>query len=337
MKILLATHAFAPSIGGIESSSLDLALVFSKLGHEVRVITQTPSKNQADDHFLSVIRQPDKLALKRLVSWCDVFFQNNISLQSAWPLLFIRKPWVVCSQTWLKNHTGSVGIWNHLKRLALSRAKNVYISKALRDHVGYCGSIVPNPYNSLLFRLIPEIKRERSLVFLGRLVSDKGCDLLIDALALLRDTGLILPLTIIGSGPEEGMLKQQVVSVKLESLVRFTGPLIGEALVCELNRHQVLVAPSRWEEPFGIVALEGLACGCLVVGSEGGGLQDAIGPGGKIFKSGDVDSLAFAIRQVLEEREFLSADTPAITEHLHRHRVEQVAAKYLEIFENARK
>ena len=335
MKILLTSHAFAPAIGGIETCSLDLARAFSQMGHEVQIITQTPSEHRVDDHGLKVLRRPDKSTLIKALRWCDIFFQNNISLQTAWPLLFLRKPWVVCTQTWLQNHDGSTGSGNRLKRIALRFATNIYISEAVRAHVGHPGEIIPNPYNSDIFQLGPEIFRERSLVFLGRLVSDKGSDLLIQALARLRDVGLALPLTIIGSGPEEAALKQQVKSEKLETQVHFTGPLKGEALARELNRHQVLVVPSRWAEPFGIVALEGLACGCLVVGSANGGLPEAIGPGGKTFKNGDAADLTRAIREVLDQREEMLNGAAAIADHLNCHRIETVAARYIEVFEQA--
>jgi glycogen synthase len=333
MKIALATHVFAPSVGGIESCSLDLALAFANLGHEVLVITQTPSNTPGDDHGLKVIRRPGKVALFRAVRWCDVYFQSNISLQTVWPLLLLRKPWVVCTHTWLRRPDGSTGWSEHLKRLALRFATNIYISKPIREHVGHKGFIVPNPYDSKIFRLVPGVTRERSLVFLGRLVSDKGCDLLIQSLALLRESGLALPLTVIGSGPEEDSLKRMVAAQGLQDLVCFAGPLRGEALARELNRHQVLVAPSRWEEPFGMVALEGIACGCVIVGSAGGGLSDAIGPCGVTFRNGDVTDLSRAIREAVEWSESGQDHQSSVSSHLERHRAEVVAGHYLKIFE----
>jgi glycosyltransferase involved in cell wall biosynthesis len=333
MKILLATHVFAPSIGGIESSSLDLALAFAKLGHEVRVITQTLSNDPADDHGLKVIRRPNQLDLLRAIHWSDVFFQKNISLLTAWPLIFIRRPWVVATATWLTNPAGSTDRRSYLKRLALRFATNIYNSKATADHVGYQGIVIPNPCDGEIFRVISGITRERSLVFIGRLVSDKGCDLLIQSVARLRDAGLALPLTIIGSGPEEGALKKLVAELKLNDIVHFAGALRGDALARELNRHEVLVVPSRWAEPFGIVALEGIACGCLVVGSAGGGLPDAIGQCGVLFKNGDAADLARAIREIIENQDLAARCRQAVPQHINDHKSETIAGRYLEIFE----
>ncbi len=331
MKILLATHAFSPAVGGIESCSLALARAFQQAGHEVKIVTQTLSINPADDHRLKVLRQPRRAEFFQAVRWCEVFFQNNISLQTLWPLIFVRRPWVVYTQTWLRNPDGVTGWRGHLKRLVLRWATNVYISRAIRDHVGHDGVVIQNPYDSEIFRLMPEIQRERSLVFLGRLVSDKGCDLLIRSLAMLRDAGLTLPLTIIGAGPEETLLKKQVADLELNGAVRFVGAMKGVALARELNRHEIMVVPSRWEEPFGIVALEGIACGCAVIGSAGGGLPDAIGPCGITFQNGKVEDLTRAIRQALE----LKVDSTTVESHLRQHRVESVAALYLNIFETA--
>jgi glycogen synthase len=335
VKILIAVHLFPPSVGGLESCTLDLALAFSKLGHHVRVLTQTPSDDPDDNHGLDVVRCPSNIALFRAVRWCDLFFQSNISLQITWPLLFARRPWVVCTHTWLRKPDGSTNLYCHLKRLALRFATNIYISKAIRDHVGYRGFIIPNPYNSEAFHLISGIARARSLVFLGRLVSDKGCDLLVQCLSALRDSGFMIPLTVIGSGPEEESLRRLVVAKGLDDLVCFVGILKGEALARELNRHQVLVVPSRWDEPFGMVALEGIACGCFIVGSAGGGLTDAIGDCGVTFRNGDVEDLCRAIREAFERIETGRCDDAIVANHLERHRAEVVASRYLKIFEHA--
>lgn len=331
MKILLASHAFAPSVGGIETCSLDLAQAFTKLGHEVRVLTQTRSNNPADDQGFQVVRRPGKSALFRALRWCDVFFQNNVSLQTAWPLLFLRKPWVVCTQTWLAPD-GPVSLAGRLKGLALRLATNTYISQAICDHVGHRGFVVPNPYNRETFKVIPGIQRGRSLIFLGRLVSDKGCDLLIKSVARLRAAGLALPLTIVGTGPEEAALKGLVQTAGLNGLVKFAGVLRGEDLAAELNRHEVLVVPSRWKEPFGIVALEGIACGCLVVASAAGGLPDAIGACGVTFTNGDEADLARALRAVFEKPELAARCRQAAPHHLQNHTSETVAGRYVEIF-----
>jgi glycogen(starch) synthase len=60
-----------------------------------------------------------------------------------------------------------------------------------------------------------------------------------------------------------------------------------------------MVVPSVMEEPFGIVALEGLACGCRMVISKAGGLPEAVGRFARIFRNGDVAELSAALRYEL--------------------------------------
>jgi glycosyltransferase involved in cell wall biosynthesis len=113
----------------------------------------------------------------------------------------------------------------------------------------------------------------------------------------------------------------------------FAGPLQGATLAAMIERHKILVVPSRYEEPFGVVALEGIASGCVVVGSNRGGLPEAIGPCGVTFANGDVEALTEKLAGLLlqpESCERLRANAPA---HLATFQVETVARKYLALFQ----
>ncbi len=161
--------------------------------------------------------------------------------------------------------------------------------------------------------------------------------MLLEALGLLRAQGLTPRLTVIGDGPERASLQQLARDLQVEDTVTLVGAKNGDELVRLLNRHQILVVPSRWAEPFGIVALEGLACGCVVVGSEGGGLPDAIGPGGPTFPNGDAPALAQALAGLLTDPARQAAYREQAADHLARHTPAAVANAYLEVFEAARR
>jgi glycosyltransferase involved in cell wall biosynthesis len=165
------------------------------------------------------------------------------------------------------------------------------------------------------------------------LVSDKGASLLLYAVKLVNPKP---QLTIIGDGPERPVLEKQVIDLQLQAQVEFAGSRQGEQLADLLRRHEILVVPSLWQEPFGIVALEGIACGCVVIGSAGGGLSEAIGPCGVTFPNGDARALADAITRLLgdpAERDRLRQNAPA---HLVHFTSRQVAAVYLETMTKAR-
>jgi glycosyltransferase involved in cell wall biosynthesis len=333
MKILLTSLYFAPSIGGIETVSLLLACEFKAAGHEVIVATTSPDDSGLTFDF-PVLRRPGFGALLEAARWCDVLYQNNISLPLAAPLLVVRRPWVVTHQTWIPE-TGGI---NHRSKRALLRfAHGVSISRAVAESMPVESTVIPNPYDAAIFAERPEIARTVDLVAVGRLVSDKGFDGLIDALAELAGSGLRPKLTMIGGGPELEPLRAQAAARGVADQVTFPGAMTGRALVEELNRHRIAVVPSRWKEPFGIVALEAIACGCVVVGSRDGGLADAIGPCGLTFPNNDVGALASTLDMLLRKPELLGEYRRPAPEHLRRHHPAAVAAEYLALFEKVRR
>lgn len=332
MKILITSHAFHPAIGGIETMTMLLAQGFARQGHEVVVTTSTPNPD-ADDFPFKVLRNPAKREFLETVRWCDVFFQNNISLKTLWPLLFVRKPWVVAHHTWIRRIDGSLGWQDRFKRLLLRFSSGISISRAMAEDISVSSVIIGNPYRDDLFRILPEVEKDRDIVFLGRLVSDKGPGLLLHALSNLRGKELTPTVTFIGAGPELESLQRQVADGGLERQVQFVGQKSGEELVRLLNRHRIMAVPSVWNEPFGIVALEGIACGCAVVGSEGGGLKDAIGPCGVTFRNGDVEGLGATLERLLQSPDAIRECLQHAPVHLSRHTLQSVTDRYLKVLE----
>ncbi|HEV7405025.1 MAG TPA: glycosyltransferase family 4 protein [Chthoniobacteraceae bacterium] len=331
MRILVGSYHFSPDVGGLETASALLATQFAAQGHEVRLVTQTEREDRAAWPF-SVIRRPRPRALLQHVRWCQVFFQNNISLHGLWPALLCRKPWIVVHQTWLRDIHGGEGWREGLKRFLIRWAVNVSISEAIAADLHVPSVRIGNPYRSEVFRRRPEEVRDRDLVFLGRLVSDKGLDLLVEALGILRGENLRPRLTVIGAGPEEAAVRGQAQSAGVSGQIDFAGPKSGDKLSRLLNAHRIMVVPSRWAEPFGIVALEGIACGCVVVGSERGGLQEAIGPCGLTFPNGDAAALAAALKRLLTEPQLGPSLLAGRAAHLARFEAATVAREYLQVF-----
>src|ERR1700730_8527514 len=330
MKILFSSYAFRPSVGGIESVSKILAENFSAEGHDVQLITETSGEEIAGANY-RIIRKPSLAKLMRLLRWSDLLFQNNISLRSLIPALVLRKPAVVMHQTWIQNVRGEVG-WNgRIKRALLPHVTNIAISRAVADRLGARAVVVGNPYDDNVFRRLPNVVRDKTIAFLGRLVSDKGADLLLQAMKLLQSEGLMPDLTIIGAGPEEQGLQQLTHELGLDRQLTFAGQKSGAALAEILNRHRILVVPSRWAEPFGVVALEGIACGCVVVGSEKRGLKEAIGPCGLTFENGNVHALADELKGLLNDLNFQAKLRDHAAEHLAKFRSDAVAAAYLRL------
>ena len=331
LKILVSSHLFHPSIGGLEEVSRNLAAEFVRQGNEVKLVTQTPGVDR-DEFPFEIVRHPSGRQLRALTRWCDVLFHNNISLQTAWPLLVTRRPWIITHAIWTSRVDGAIAWQDRLKRFLFRFATNIAISQAIADALPVASLVIGNPFRRELFRLKPTVVRDRDLVFLGRLVSDKGVDLLLRALGDLKKRNVSPNLTIIGDGPEERSLRQLAQELRIDSQVNFAGRKTGEELVDLLNAHRVMVVPSRWREPFGVVALEGIACGCVVVGSEEGGLKSAIGPCGTTFANGDLSGLVEGLHRLIREPQALATYRAAALDHLEQFSPDVVATRYLEVF-----
>jgi glycogen synthase len=332
VRILFCSHQFAPAIGGTETVGKLLAAEFSALGHDVRVVTETPETFAAN---YPIERRASARELLGLARQADVIFHSNISLRYAWPVLLARKPWVVLHHTWLDRAHGSSAATVWLKRNSIRFAQNIAISRAMAAALPRGTVVIPNPYDSEAFHLKRGIDRARDLIFVGRLVSDKGADILISACEKLAQTGARPTVTIVGDGPERATLELKARASG--AAIEFAGVKTGGALAELLNTHRIMVVPSRWHEPFGVVALEGIACGCVVVGTAGGGLPEAIGPCGSAVPNGDAAALAAELRRLLDHPAELARYRAGAEAHLKKHEPSVVAARYLEVFETARR
>lgn len=333
MKILLTSNRFHPDVGGIETITDILATHFSTSGHDVRVLTQTSASNCDDQQYLfQVLRRPTIGKLLRSYNWADVVLQNNLEVRQLWPLLLIRRPLVVGLQTWIRTSTGKRKILQRLKLVALRASNDVIAcSEAIKQDCLTRATVIGNPYSSEVFCQIASVDREQAIGFVGRLVSDKGADMLVRAFAALRPTNWRL--SVIGDGPERKSLENLALELGVDKQVSFTGMLRGQALADTLNRHEIVVVPSCWPEPFGIVALEALACGCVVLASDGGGLPDAVGSAGILFKRGDQDDLERQLKYLIQNPSARQQLRECASEHLEGFKQDVVCNRYLSVLE----
>jgi glycosyltransferase involved in cell wall biosynthesis len=283
-----------------------------------------------------VLRDPSPREFLSATRWADVVLHQNLSLRGLWPLALVRRPLVVAHQSWYRRPDGRIAWQDRWKRNIVARAAgSISVSAAIAADLGSVSIVIGNAYDAERFSAPANDEREGELLFVGRLVSDKGLDLLVEALGRLGERGVRPRLTVVGEGPEQNRCARQVVELGLESQVDFLGALSGDDLAVTYRRHRILVVPSRYREPFGIVALEGIACGCAVIASEGGGLSDAVGPCGRLFPNGDVAALAAAIERLRADEAELERYRQGAAAHLAERRPERVAALYRAVLEAA--
>jgi glycosyltransferase involved in cell wall biosynthesis len=136
----------------------------------------------------------------------------------------------------------------------------------------------------------------RRVVFAGRLVREKGVDVLIRA-AREVDAEFI----VCGDGRLLEPMRRLARRCGVEGRVSFTGWLSSERLAEEFANASVVVVPSLWPEPFGLVGIEALAAGRPVIASATGGVSDWLDDNvsGRCVKPGDVGELVDALGQLL--------------------------------------
>ncbi|MDX2133697.1 MAG: glycosyltransferase family 4 protein [Saprospiraceae bacterium] len=322
LNLVFYSPDFFPIIGGITNVVSTLATELTHMGHPVTVITQTANKD-VDVFPFPVLRRPGYHTARKAVRAADVFVQFNLSLKG--PPIWIASgiPLVVVHNgDYPDNLVGKVKIKIANLWARLNLAVSHYTARVFPNAV-----VMPVPFRSDLFQVRKDFaNRTKDLVFLGRLVSEKGVDLLLSALQYARLAGHYFDLTIIGDGPENKNLHQKAGALGLSSQVTFAGQLTGEALVDSLNDHKVMVVPSMAYEGFGLVALEGIACGCIVFAANRGGLPEAVGACGRLFPPENVVSLAEMLIQTRPSWEDLHEKTICnATVHLEKFAPRNVA------------
>ncbi len=125
--------------------------------------------------------------------------------------------------------------------------------------------IIPNGLDFQKIRGLEPSPQGADVLYAGRLIPEKGVDLIIRTLPLLKKDHPDLKCFIIGDGPERSDLELLASELKLDETVNFTGFLNDqEELLKIMKSSQVFVLPSR-REGFGMVVLEANACGLPVV------------------------------------------------------------------------
>jgi glycosyltransferase involved in cell wall biosynthesis len=167
---------------------------------------------------------------------------------------------------------------------------------------------------------------ERATIgYVGRISPEKGVDVALQALARLRDEGLEVGFEIAGGGEPEHLreLEALAASLGIADRVGFLGPLDTEALKSFYARIHALVVPSVWEEPAGLVLVEGALAGVPLVASRVGGIPEiARDPEEALLvPPGDPSALAAALRRTLTEPEASAARAERANERAQGFRI----------------
>ena len=387
MRICIYSHAFPPSVGGVQAHSARLAASLSAHGHDVVVITRTPEGNAQDESLpYRLRRQPTTATLIRQVVASDVVQLNTWSIPLALVARALGKPTVWfhhdydtvcpksiawngyrchyqplgCTRCLARDHSWTAVTRRHAafalrrslrglvsahavhtpfvaRRLGLQNAMLLGTGTSLGPHLPAPSSPAERrhavPAREELVRSMaqptgtplsiadgegPGVRHAAGaagsgdapaapaagpvVLFLGRLIAEKGADVLLRALRHCRDSGVALQVTIAGDGPERVGLTRLAGALGIEKSVHFRGMVSAHGVAELIRQADCVVIPSLWDEPTGLGALEAMALGVPVVAARVGGLAGLVDGNGLLFERGDARDLARQLLRLVADR-----------------------------------
>jgi glycogen(starch) synthase len=176
---------------------------------------------------------------------------------------------------------------------------------------------------------------DRLVLLVGRLVYEKGFHLALDALSPVIKRFGDVRFVVAGTGTAETELKRQARRLRLTKHGTFLG-WVGDDMLHSLYRvADLCIVPSIYE-PFGLVALEAMASGCLCVVADTGGLREVVPGDGTVglrFPSRDSEALGEILEEVLSDDEARAGLVAEAREYVLRFDWAEVARRTREVYE----
>ncbi len=213
--------------------------------------------------------------------------------------------------------TYSGGFYRMLERLLNWRTdlflfESSYIAEVFRGEIGRPRGmvrIVRNGIGEAEFAPVPPRPGASDLVMVGELRPVKAIDILIEALAILKQSGRRVTATIAGEGPDGAALKAQARRLGVADQVRFIGHCPAREAFAE---GRIFVIPSR-AESLPYVVLEAAAAGVPIIATNVGGVPEIFGPhAANLIPPDDMGALIAAISAALDDPEHMQAVAAAI-------------------------
>lgn len=334
--VYIVANSYKPVLGGVQTVASQLAEGLVRRGIKCRVITKLYPKNLAISQVVDgvpVKRFPFFNSgggmTHRILNWVAllltflefarrrptivyVHFPEAVSL----PVLRLRKLFGYKIVTCFHGHD----VMRHYdadasKHLSVRNAQSGLIAAScaitccskflcgvVRQHFNPQCPVIP-VYNAVdLNRFRTEVGHRNDLreyLFAwGRLIPNKGYDVLINAFARVTEEYPALKLIIAGDGEMKAALEHQINNLGLTGKVHLVGRLTPDEIVT-MTKNACVNVISSLQEAFGIVGLEALAAGRPVVSSDRGGLPEVLTGTDAILVAPEPDALADGIRQAL--------------------------------------
>ena len=372
MKILLMTSSYSPHRGGVETVVRDLANGLASRGDKVIVVTNLwpsslPMIEVVDSVLIvrvpmvqPVVSAEIRTRMKGILTdilltlLMLVFRPSVINIQCVGPNGFWGKrlsrrfniPIVVSTHGERTNDSSGFYLLpqneeTYEELIHMARAvicvSEVSARESLRD-LGIESDRLDIIPNAISVDKQPNHKANRvvDITYVGRLVPEKGVDILIKAVNNLCKSFSGLTVKIVGDGTSMDQLQKAVIDAKLSANVTFTGKLDHDAVKRVLLTSKILVLPSR-KESFGLVLLEAANAGCAVVATATGGIPSIIenGVNGLLFDIEADEQLEEHLANLLSEELLRQKLVSQFSDRLLQYDVTTFVTRYRAVFADA--
>lgn len=325
-RIVLLTFDYPPNNGGIARLCFEIIKELSKRNIPYLVITNIPDKNDKQDpNVVRIIAKRGLLELKlinyiyRNTSSDDLFICDTWHPAGMLCVLMNRKTYILAhgAEYLQGNNYFRKVIWAKYRLWVLNRSKgiiaNSHYTKKLVEKTGAKTITTAIPLAIDAEKFYPTVTKKRTSVLklcsLSRIEQFKGHDFILRTIASLPERYRNrIEFEIGGKGPYLSELKKLTNSLHLDGIVKFLGFVPEESLCDFYSSNDVYILCTREEneqrnvEGFGLVFVEAQACGIAVIGTNSGGIPDAIKPnqGGWLIQQDSVQELSKLLIQLID-------------------------------------
>jgi glycogen(starch) synthase len=371
LRILLVPSAYYPHIGGIEELTRQLALALKKRGHDAAVLTNRwppgtrhsevldgvdvirlrfplPAKRfSAILHFLATSPATAIALIRHIHRWqTDIVHVIGAGPPSAYlaglhPYLRARLVFTAQGELTFDAHrvfersaTLLAGLRRMLRRADAVTACSAFVMRDLEklQDVQAPSYVIPNGVEPSEFTsATPEPDFDPYVLGIGRLVPQKGFDVLIDAFA--ADEVADLNLVIAGDGFERDDLRARATKRGVDCRVHFVGAVDRPRIARLLRGARVFALPSR-AEPFGIALLEAMAVGLPAVATAAGGIPEFArdGTNALLIQPDNAKALAGAISRLAFDPELRARVIAGGRATAEAHAWGRIAGRYEDVY-----
>jgi len=330
MRLLFWTALYWPDIGGVQVLIAKLLAALRGRGHEVAVVTSHGSLDLPDEDTyegVPIHRMPFHAALmkrdpaafmearRRVAELKKSFAPDVVHINFGDPSVLFHletaaahpAPFLVTGHNMPKHGGGLDTLLGRMLREAdwvvtVSEAMMADL-KAMAPDIAGRSSVIYNGIELPALAPLPLPLDAPRLVCLGRIVRDKGFDVALAAFAELAPRFPEARLVVAGDGPSRPELEAQARKLGVTDAVEFPGWVAPERVSELMNSATLVIMPSRWEEPFGLVAVEAALMARPVVACRVGGLAEVVADRetGLLVDKDDPAALARAVTHLLED------------------------------------